>query len=114
EALDPECSIELQSLPNRLVARCDDVGISFSWLAGRLGTVADGRLMVIEWSGVEKQARGVGALQAATPVRETVYHAEGTGPESWHWRQDVPNGQAYSTGNLVAEWFAGLTADRVD
>jgi hypothetical protein len=109
EAEEARCTdrpVELHSLPNRVVARVGDVGVSFSWVSGRLGTVADGRLMVIEWSGVESVGRGSAVLNAAKPTRETVYHAEGTSAESWHWRSDDRHGRACSTANLVAEWIS--------
>ena len=96
---------ELHKLPNRIVARLAGVGVSFSWVAGRQGTVADGRLMVIEWAGVAAR-RGVAALGTARPVRECLYSAEAHGADDWCWRADVPNGRASSTANLVGEWLA--------
>lgn len=99
---------ELHKLPNRVVAYSDEVGVSFSWVPGRVGTVADGRLMVIEWSGIA-QARGSAALRTARPLRECVYSAEATGSDDWRWRMDAPNGRASSTESLVGEWMAGAT-----
>jgi hypothetical protein len=88
--------------------------MSFSWVAASVGTVADGRLLVIQWDGAAPRNRGIAAMASATPVRERVYRAEGTSPESWRWRDDVPNGRAWSTAHLVAEWLAGLSlADSV-
>jgi hypothetical protein len=112
EAEEARCadrSTEVHALPNRVVARMGDVGVSFSWVSGRQGTVADGRLMVIEWSGVESVGRGTGAMHAATPTREVVYQAECTGPDSWRWRSDDQHGRARSTANLVAEWITGAS-----
>jgi hypothetical protein len=102
-------AVELHELPNRLVLRLETVGVSFSWVAGGLGTVADGRLLVIQWEGVAvaPRTRGVAALKFATPVRERVYHVESSGPDDWHWRADGPNGRASSTQNLAGEWLAG-------
>jgi hypothetical protein len=102
-------AVELHALPSRLVLRVEDVGISFSWVAGPLGTVADGRLMVIQWDGVAPSARGSTVLRAATAVRERVYHVEGDGPEHWRWRLDGPNGRACSTKNLAGEWLAAAS-----
>ena len=103
---------ELHKQPNRIIARLAGVGVSFSWMAGRQGTVADGRLMVIEWSGVAAR-RGVGALGTARPVRECLYSAEARGADDWCWRADVPNGRASTTANLVREWLAcaSMTAE---
>lgn len=102
---------DLHSRPNRLVLRLDHVGVSFSWIPGRLGTVADGRLLVIQWAGVTPQTRGVSSLKSATLVRERTYRAESSGPDSWGWRVDEPDGVACSTTNLAAEWFAGASAE---
>ena len=99
-------AVEFRELPNRLVLRLETVGVSFSWVAGGLGTVADGRLLVIQWEGVASRMRGVAALKFATPVRERVYHVESSGPDDWRWRVDGPNGRASSTQNLAGEWLA--------
>jgi hypothetical protein len=110
EAADP--TIELNVLPNRIVLRLHDVGISFSWVAGRMGTVADGRLLVMQWEGATPHTRGVGALRFARPVRELVYRVESDGPERWWWRVDQPNGRASTTVNLAGEWLAAATMAR--
>jgi hypothetical protein len=102
-----DTTFELQTLPNRIVVRLNDVGVSFSWMAGPLGTVADGRLMVVQWAGATPHTRGVGALRFATAVRERVYRVDSDGPENWAWRLDSPNGRACSTVNLAGEWLAG-------
>lgn len=99
--------VELNELPNRLVLRLETVGVSFSWIAVSHGTVADGRLLVIQWEGVVPRTRGVAALKFATPVRERVYHVESSGPDDWRWRAEGPNGRASSTQNLAGEWLAG-------
>jgi hypothetical protein len=103
QASQPDETFELHALPHRLIARFADRGISFSWIGGSLPSVTEGRLLVIEWSGVAPQTRGVAALKSATPVREQSYRAEGTSPETWRWRMDGANGRAFSTVNLVAE-----------
>src|SRR5579885_3395032 len=77
----PDSKFEMHVLPHRVIARLDEIGISFSWV-GAVGvqapTVADGRLLVIQWTGVENQTRGVAALRSAHPVRERVYRPEAT------------------------------------
>lgn len=104
--------VELHRMPHRIVARVDDIGLSFSWVPGRTGTVADGRLMVIQWHGLAA-ARGVRALRTARSTRECVYSAEASGVDDWCWRADAPNSRASSTANLVGEWMAcaSLKAD---
>jgi hypothetical protein len=100
--------LELYKLPFRVVARVDGVGVSFSWVAGPQGTVADGRLMVIEWNGIATN-RGSSAMRTAKAVREVLYAPEATTADNWCWRMDVPNGRASSTADLVGEWIAGAT-----
>lgn len=99
--------VEFPVRPHRLIARLDDVGVSFSWVPGQGGAVADGRLLVIEWGGLRRADRGAQALRGATPVRERVYRPEASEPERWQWRSDEPNGRACTTANLVGEWLSG-------
>lgn len=105
-------TVELSSSPGRFIARQGAAAISFSWLAGRMSGVADGRLLVIEWDGVAPRDRGMSTLKSAKPCRETTYQPEGTGPDSWCWRDGDVNGRACSTVDLVGEWLdsVGLTA----
>jgi hypothetical protein len=102
-------TVDLQLLPNRLVVRVAGVGITFSWLPSGVGTVADGRLLVIQWAGAATHGRGIAALTLATPVRERVYRPEGRNAESWKWRADSPNGRAWSSAHLAAEWLASAS-----
>ncbi len=104
--------VEFPVRPNRLIARLDDVGVSFSWVPGPGGAVADGRLMVIEWGGLRRLDRGALALRGAKPVRERVYRPEASEPENWRWRTDEPNGRASTTANLVGEWLTGARMAR--
>jgi hypothetical protein len=106
----PDRILEIQTLPNRTVARVDDVGVSFSWVPARSGAVADGRLMVIEWSGIVGGGRrGAVTLQTAHAVRERVYIAEADDPDHWRWRAEGPHGRASSTVHLVGEWIAAAS-----
>lgn len=100
--------LELLKLPNRLVARLDNVGVSFSWLGARSGVVSEGRLMVIEWNGLGS-ARGADAMKTARAVRERTYVAEASGTDDWCWRSDSVNGRASSTADLAAEWTASVS-----
>lgn len=104
-ARDVDQVVELTILPNRFIARHNDAAVSFSWLAGHLGGVNDGRLLVIEWSGVAGTRPGVAALKSAKPVRETTYEVEARDAESWRWRDGEPYGRACSTTDLVGEWL---------
>jgi hypothetical protein len=109
---EPLASFELHVLPHRLIARLAEVGISFSWVGavgGQAPTVSKGRLLVIQWAGVETEIRGVAALRSAHPVRERVYRPEASSPEHWGWRLDDADGPVYTTAALVAEWLAVCT-----
>jgi hypothetical protein len=105
---EPEAKFEMHVLPHRLIARMADVGISFSWV-GAVGaqalTIADGRLLVIQWAGVENETRGVAALRSAHPVRERVYRPEASDAEHWGWCVDDADGPVRSTADLVADWL---------
>lgn len=107
----PDATFEMHVIPNRLIARLGDSGLSFSWVVavgGQGATVADGRLLVIQWAGVASNARGIGALRSARPVRERVYRPEGVDAEHWRWRVEHGEGNevAYTTDTLVADWLS--------
>ena len=104
-AAQPDRPFELHVLPHRVIARLDDVAISFSWVTGRVATVSDGRLLVIAWRGVAGGVRGVAALKSAAPIHERVYVADGTKPEVWCWRAEDLARQPYATAHLVADWL---------
>lgn len=107
-AAQPEADFEMHVLPNRLIARLSGAGISFSWVGasgGRSDSVAEGRLLVIQWTGVETETRGVAALRSAKPVRETVYCAEAADAEHWGWRVENSTEPMCSTAALVAQWL---------
>ncbi len=104
-ALDPRA--ELHCAPQRLVVQLGAVGLSFSWVAGRSGTIADGRLLVIEWEGVVAHARGLGAMRTASPTREHLFRPDANGPDDWCWRAADYDGGSYSSRDLAGQSFAG-------
>jgi hypothetical protein len=104
-ARDADVIVELSMVPNRIVARRGAFATSFSWLGGRLGGISDGHLLVIEWSGIATDLRGVFALKSATASRETSYRPEAANAESWCWRAADPAGRASTTRDLVGEWL---------
>lgn len=111
-ASDPTAIFELHVAPNRLIAHLGDSGITFSWVeasGAQSQTVADGRLLVIQWAGLATNARGVAALRYARPVSERVYRADGMDAEHWRWRPDDDDtgaGKTHTADTLVAEWLA--------
>lgn len=111
-ATRPEETFELIVLPFRVVARVNDAAVSFSWVSGRLATVADGCLLVIAWSNVPHGVRGVAALKSATPTYERTYVAEGTSADEWRWSASDLADTPRSTRHLTADWMARTTIAR--
>ena len=108
----PEGTFELIVQPFRVVARMNDDAVSFSWVSGRLATVADGCLLVIAWSNVANGVRGVAALQSATPISEGTYTAEGASADDWRWCASDLIVEPRSTSRLTADWMARMTTAR--
>jgi hypothetical protein len=107
----PEGTFELIVLPYRVVARIDGDAVSFSWVSGRLATVADGCLLVIAWSNVAPGVRGVAALKSAVATHERTYIAKGASPDEWRWCANDPNprvDEPRSTSHLTADWMARM------
>lgn len=97
---------EVHSTPHRCTVQMGPVALSLSWIRSRFDTVADGRLMVIEWEGkIGDRARAPG-VAPARPLREYVLRADASGPDAWRWRSDTTALRAYSTRDL-----AGLCVD---
>jgi hypothetical protein len=111
-ARSPERLFELHVLPNRVIARMDDIALTVSWIGGRQATVADGRLMVIAWGDVSAEIRGIGALKSAAPTRERTYLATGNTADEWCWRADDVTDLPYSSANLAADWIAQAAVAR--
>lgn len=103
---------KLHRAPGRLVVQLAEVGISFSWVPARSGSVSDGRLLVIEWEGVVAHGRGMGAMRTASPGRERVFQPEATGPSDLRWRSSEAGGATYSSFDLAAQAFAGALLTR--
>lgn len=111
-AARPDGAFELIVLPHRVVARIGGDAVTFSWVSGRVPTVADGCLLVIAWSNVASDVKGVAALRSATPTRERTYVAGGASAEEWRWctsEAREPREEPQSTKHLTAEWMARTT-----
>jgi hypothetical protein len=106
QVAQPDRTFDLQVSPQRMVARLDDVAVSFSWLAGRTPSVAEGNLLVIGWQGVTPGPRGITSLRTAAVMHEQSYVADGDAPSSWRWRSVDAVAHPYSSASLVAEWMA--------
>lgn len=106
QAARPDGTFELVAAPHRIVARVDDVAVSFSWVSGGSSTVADGCLLVIAWANVASGVRGLTALKSATPMYERTYLVEAASPGDWRWCANDRDEQPRSSQHLTADWMA--------
>jgi hypothetical protein len=119
-AHDAAAMFEMHVVPHRVIARLGDTGLSFSWVVavgGKSSTVAEGSLLVIEWTGIATDARGIAALRSAQPGRECSYRPDAADGDHWRWRVDDVDAAGtamYTTAALVAEWLSGSPAPRAD
>lgn len=95
--------------PDRHTVQIGPVGLSFSWIRGRSNSIADGQLLVIEWSGqLGDQAPPPAESQAAMPAFEHVLHPHATSPEDWQWRRADLDLCSYTTRDLAAQCVASV------
>jgi hypothetical protein len=95
--------------PDRHTVQIGPVGLSFSWIRGRSNSIADGQLLVIEWSGqLGDQAPPPPEAQAAMPAFEHVLHPHATSPEDWQWRRADLDLCSYTTRDLAAQCVASV------
>lgn len=104
--------VEMHCAPQRLVVQLGPVGLSMSWMAGRSGNLADGRLLVIEWDGAITHRRTMGGLKTASPTHEQLYRPEAKGPDDWCWKPEGGEGSSYSSRNLAGQCFASANRGR--
>ena len=79
---------EARRTPDRYTVQIGPVGLSFSWIRGRSNSIADGQLLVIEWSGqLGDQHPPVSDPRNAMPAFEHVLQPHATSPEDWQWRR---------------------------
>lgn len=95
--------------PDRHTVQIGPVGLSFSWIRGRSNSIADGQLLVIEWSGqLGDQAPPPPEAKAAMPAFEHVLHPHATSPEDWQWRRADLDLCSYTTRDLAAQCVASV------
>jgi hypothetical protein len=104
--------VEMHCAPQRLVVQLGPVGLSMSWMAGRSGNLADGRLLVIEWDGAITHRRTMGGLKTASPTREQLYRPEAKGPDDWCWKPEGAEGSSYSSRDLAGQCFTSANMGR--
>jgi hypothetical protein len=99
---------EMRRTPDRYTVQIGPVGLSFSWIRGRSNSIADGQLLVIEWSGHLGEQRTQPDSQAAMPAFENVLQPHATSPEDWQWRRADLDLCSYTTRDLAAQCVASV------
>jgi len=99
---------EMRRTPDRYTVQLGPVGLSFSWIRGRSNSIADGQLLVIEWSGQLADASPTPESEMAMPAFEHVLQAHATSPEDWHWRRTDLDLCAYTTRDLAAQCLTSV------
>ena len=101
--LPPGLAPEMRRTPDRYTVQLGPVGLSFSWIRGRSNSIADGQLLVIEWSGHLGDQSPTTESEMAMPAMEHVLQPHATSPEDWHWRRTDLDLCAYTTRDLAAQ-----------
>jgi len=99
---------EVRRTPDRYTVQIGPVGLSFSWIRGRSNSIADGQLLVIEWSGQLGEREASAVTQAAMPAFENVLQPHATSPEDWQWRRADLDLCRYTTRDLAGQCVASV------
>ena len=100
-------SPQVRRTPDRYTVQIGPVGLSFSWIRGRTNSIADGQLLVIEWSGQLGEQVSPDS-RAAMPAFEHVLQPSATSPEDWQWRRADLDLCSYTTRDLAAQCVASV------
>jgi hypothetical protein len=100
-------SPQVRRTPDRYPVQIGPVGLSFSWIRGRTNSIADGQLLVIEWSGQLGEQASPDS-RAAMPAFEHVLQPSATSPEDWQWRRADLDLCSYTTRDLAAQCVASV------
>jgi hypothetical protein len=82
--------------------------LSFSWIRGRSNSIADGQLLVIEWSGHLGEQPPASQSTKAMPAFENVLQPHATSPEDWQWRRADLDLCCYTTRDLAEQCVASV------
>ena len=94
---------EARRTPDRYTVQIGPVGLSFSWIRGRSNSIADGQLLVIEWSGQLGDQQPAPDAATAMPAFEHVLQPHATSPEDWQWRRADLDLLCYTTRDLAEQ-----------
>lgn len=99
---------EMRRTPDRYTVQIGPVGLSFSWIRGRSNSIADGQLLVIEWSGHLGERHAPADPRNAMPAFEHVLQPHATSPEDWQWRRADIDLCRYTTRDLAEQCVASV------
>lgn len=99
---------EMRRTPDRHTVQIGPVGLSFSWIRGRSNSIADGQLLVIEWSGHLGERHAAADPRNAMPAFEHVLQPHATSPEDWQWRRTDIDLFSYTTRDLAEQCVASV------
>jgi hypothetical protein len=99
---------EMRRTPDRYTVQIGPVGLSFSWIRGRSNSIADGQLLVIEWSGQLGEQHAPADPRNAMPAFEHVLQPHATSPEDWQWRRADIDLCCYTTRDLAEQCVASV------
>jgi hypothetical protein len=99
---------EARRTPDRYTVQLGPVGLSFSWIRGRSNSIADGQLLVIEWSGKLGEQHAAPDARKAMPAFEHVLQPHATSPEDWQWRRADLDLCCYTTRDLAEQCVASV------
>jgi hypothetical protein len=98
----------MRRTPDRYTVQIGPVGLSFSWIRGRSNSIADGQLLVIEWSGHLGEQPATADARKAMPAFEHVLQPHATSPEDWQWRRADLDLCCYTTRDLAEQCVASV------
>ena len=99
---------EVRRTPDRYTVQIGPVGLSFSWIRGRSNSIADGQLLVIEWSGQLGEQHAPADPRNAMPAFEHVLQPHATSPDDWQWRRADLDLCCYTTRDLAEQCVASV------
>jgi hypothetical protein len=99
---------DVRRTPDRYTVQIGPVGLSFSWIRGRSNSIADGQLLVIEWSGQLGEQHAGADPRNAMPAFENVLQPHATSPEDWQWRRADLDLACYTTRDLAEQCVASV------
>ena len=99
---------KVRRTPDRYTVQIGPVGLSFSWIRGRSNSIADGQLLVIEWSGQLGEQHAAADPRNAMPAFEHVLQPHATSPEDWQWRRADIDLCCYTTRDLAEQCVASV------